>query len=157
MSTKFNGSTPGPISRNSNSNSTFSSLKTSVSGKDEKKGWMSSDEIEKDRVSERDVPAESEKKVEQDNAIPIAHPDLERQESSWQAGPPAASLYSAGDDTVYPEGGLQAWLVVFGSFCGMLSAFGFMNSSTSCHSSIVYGILTKPQSESSKATSAPIN
>ncbi|KAL8654754.1 MAG: hypothetical protein Q9226_003302, partial [Calogaya cf. arnoldii] len=28
---------------------------------------------------------------------------------------------------VYPEGGLRAWLVVFGSFSGMLASFGLMN------------------------------
>jgi hypothetical protein len=28
----------------------------------------------------------------------------------------------------YPEGGLRAWLVVCGSFCGILASFGFMNS-----------------------------
>jgi hypothetical protein len=56
-------------------------------------------------------------------------PSLERHESYWQAGPPA-SLYtpSIGDETSYPEGGLRAWLVVFGSFCGMLASFGFMNT-----------------------------
>lgn len=27
----------------------------------------------------------------------------------------------------YPEGGLRAWLVVLGSFCGMLASFGLMN------------------------------
>ena len=31
-------------------------------------------------------------------------------------------------ETTYPEGGLQAWLVVFGSFCGMLSSFGLINT-----------------------------
>lgn len=31
----------------------------------------------------------------------------------------------------FPEGGLRAWLVVLGSFCGMVAAFGFMNSSKS--------------------------
>lgn len=168
MSTTFNGSTPGLISRNpsasagsvpipppqahlSDSISTFS-LGTSVSEKDEKEGWMSSDELEKDRVSERDFPINSEKNVEQENATPVVRPDLERQESSWQAGPPAASLYSAGDETVYPEGGVQAWLVVFGSFCGMLSSFGFMNSSTSHQFSSHKQYANKPQLESSKAT-----
>jgi hypothetical protein len=29
----------------------------------------------------------------------------------------------------YPEGGLRAWLVVVGSFCGMVGSFGFMNTS----------------------------
>ena len=28
----------------------------------------------------------------------------------------------------YPEGGLRAYSVVFGSFCGMLAAFGLMNT-----------------------------
>lgn len=30
-------------------------------------------------------------------------------------------------DVSYPEGG-KGWLVVFGSFCGMLAALGLMNS-----------------------------
>jgi hypothetical protein len=30
-------------------------------------------------------------------------------------------------DVPYPEGG-KGWLVVFGSFCGMLAALGLMNS-----------------------------
>lgn len=29
----------------------------------------------------------------------------------------------------YPEGGLQAWLVVFGSFCGLMASLGIYNSS----------------------------
>lgn len=29
---------------------------------------------------------------------------------------------------VYPEGGMRAWLVVFGSFCGMVAALGIMNT-----------------------------
>ena len=32
------------------------------------------------------------------------------------------------DGVTYPEGGLQAWLVTFGSFCGMFAAFGVCNS-----------------------------
>jgi len=146
MSTKFNGSTPGLISHNSSASagsvpippqahlsdsiSTFS-LKTSVSEKEDKEGWMTSDELEKDKVSERDLPFDSEKNTQQQDATLVGptRPYIERQESYWQAGPPAASLYSAGEETVYPEGGLQGWLVVFGSFCGMLSSFGFMNSS----------------------------
>ena len=32
-----------------------------------------------------------------------------------------------GDET-YPEGGLEAWLVVFGAWCGLLGALGIMNS-----------------------------
>ncbi len=32
-------------------------------------------------------------------------------------------------EATYPEGGLQGWLVVLGSFSGMLAAFGQMNVS----------------------------
>lgn len=32
------------------------------------------------------------------------------------------------DEVSYPEGGLQAWLVVFGSFSGMTASFGLMNT-----------------------------
>lgn len=31
-------------------------------------------------------------------------------------------------EITYPEGGLRAYSVVFGSFCGMLTAFGLMNT-----------------------------
>ena len=31
-------------------------------------------------------------------------------------------------EATYPEGGLRAWLVVFGSFSGMLACFGLMNT-----------------------------
>ncbi|KAI9725885.1 MAG: hypothetical protein M1834_009473 [Cirrosporium novae-zelandiae] len=33
-----------------------------------------------------------------------------------------------GEKFTYPEGGLRAWLVVFGSFCAMMAAFGVMNT-----------------------------
>lgn len=32
------------------------------------------------------------------------------------------------DENFYPEGGLQAWLVVFGSLCSLLAALGVMNT-----------------------------
>ncbi|UPX16734.1 uncharacterized protein EKO05_0007121 [Ascochyta rabiei] len=32
------------------------------------------------------------------------------------------------EEIFYPEGGLEAWLAVMGSFCGMLSCYGYMNS-----------------------------
>lgn len=33
------------------------------------------------------------------------------------------------EEEYYPEGGLQGWLVTFGSFCGMFTVFGLINSS----------------------------
>ena len=32
----------------------------------------------------------------------------------------------------YPEGGMAAWLVVLGSLCGVVGAFGMMNSIGIC-------------------------
>jgi len=32
------------------------------------------------------------------------------------------------DSDDFPEGGLQGWLVVFGSFCAMISVFGLINT-----------------------------
>ena len=36
--------------------------------------------------------------------------------------------HSSHDDEDFPEGGLRAWLVVFGSFCAMFMVFGIVNS-----------------------------
>jgi len=47
-------------------------------------------------------------------------------DSKEALGDPASS--KSEDEVTYPEGGLRAWLVVFGSFCGMMAAFGMMNS-----------------------------
>jgi hypothetical protein len=35
---------------------------------------------------------------------------------------------SDGEETTYPEGGLRAWLVVFGSFCGMYVTFDLLRT-----------------------------
>lgn len=48
------------------------------------------------------------------------------EEKAQQEAP--TSPTSSKDDTTYPEGGLQAWLVVFGAFCGMFAGFGYMNT-----------------------------
>ncbi|KAK1527830.1 riboflavin transporter MCH5 [Colletotrichum paranaense] len=55
------------------------------------------------------------------------HDDEERSRSrdrSCYVERDAASL----NELTFPEGGWQAWLVVFGSFCAMLSVFGLINS-----------------------------
>lgn len=38
----------------------------------------------------------------------------------------AQSVATSPDEVTYPEGGLQAWLVVLGSFSGTVVAFGMM-------------------------------
>jgi MFS family permease len=41
---------------------------------------------------------------------------------------PDAQDFNPQDDHYYPEGGLQAWLVVFGGWCGMFASFGIANT-----------------------------
>jgi len=88
--------------------------------------------MEKDNVAQRDFPTDLESVVTKDEAqsssLEPTRPALSRAEDSqWQVAP-APSIPSADGDATYPEGGLRAWLVVFGSFCGMTAAFGFMNT-----------------------------
>jgi len=42
--------------------------------------------------------------------------------------PPSDSIEDIELETEYPEGGLQAWLVVFGSWCALCSSLGLMNT-----------------------------
>lgn len=50
--------------------------------------------------------------------------DNEKPQSLCQDVDPTSESHP---DVFYPEGG-KGWLVVFGSFCGMLAALGLMNS-----------------------------
>jgi hypothetical protein len=145
MSTTFNGSKPGPITRatsyrsiaaprtahiNDEYHGSFSTLNSEISTESELPGqvWK-----EKDHISARDFPAEHNSvNTKDETPSHSTRPPLSRAPSSqWQAGPPA-SIHSTADGALYPEGGLRAWLVVFGSFSGMMAAFGFMNTSK-CH------------------------
>jgi MFS family permease len=54
----------------------------------------------------------------------------------------------ADDEVTYPEGGLEAWLVVFGSFMGLVAALGMMNTVGVYHAYIAEHQL-KDYSESS--------
>ena len=45
-----------------------------------------------------------------------------------RAGNPSGHRNNGDEDDDFPEGGLQAWLVVFGSFCALFIVFGIVNS-----------------------------
>lgn len=49
--------------------------------------------------------------------------------------PTGAASFSgeSGDQFVYPEGGLRAWSVVFGSWCGLFASLGITNTLASFH------------------------
>lgn len=42
--------------------------------------------------------------------------------------PPRQDKTDLCDDKSYPDGGLEAWLVVFGSWCAMVPSMGLLNS-----------------------------
>lgn len=54
--------------------------------------------------------------------------DLEEPDPSDIPQPTSDSASLTPDDHIYPEGGLKAWLVVFGSWCGMFASLGIANS-----------------------------
>ena len=41
--------------------------------------------------------------------------------------PPTRADGASIDPKSFPDGGLKAWMVVFGGFCGMLVSFGWIN------------------------------
>lgn len=81
-------------------------------------------------------PSQSPGFVSQDCAPPPGEPTLD---STINGGSTHGSQSSSNveaarsptdekDDATYPEGGLQAWLVVVGSLAGMTASFGYMNT-----------------------------
>lgn len=52
----------------------------------------------------------------------------EESSSSERHEPTGDSPLSTSPEQFYPEGGREAWLVVFGSFCAMVACFGIMNT-----------------------------
>ena len=57
-------------------------------------------------------------------ASTIAHGDSD----GGPAGPTASRVSTDAHGNTYPEGGFAAWFCVFGSFCGLMSALGMMNT-----------------------------
>ena len=60
-----------------------------------------------------------------------ADPDLNRKLNGNRIDKNNDNEYDIGsieEEITYPEGGLQAWLVVLGAFCGMVACAGFMNT-----------------------------
>jgi hypothetical protein len=118
MSYKAKGSTPGPIRNNTASLSLHpvSSPQTAAAVLDTEK---SSCPPLQPRTSGAQAAATSNK----DEESAFAHDDSGNGAVVAPAGPGQEKA-----DVEYPEGGLRAWLVVFGSFCGMTAGFGYMNT-----------------------------
>ncbi|GAB7353243.1 hypothetical protein MBLNU459_g3755t2 [Dothideomycetes sp. NU459] len=104
MLTKPKGSTPGPHSNHFASNN-VSSLNPPASP----------------LTAVASHPSPNDEKAGGQEANYYPSPDLENGKSA------ATSHHSPGEDVDYPEGG-EGWWVVLGSFCGMISTLGTMNS-----------------------------
>ena len=68
---------------------------------------------EPEDVAEADVEEAAKEKAEQ-----------QQQQGPPAGGPPPGSGWHPSD---FPDGGVQAWLVVFGGWCGLFCTFGFIN------------------------------
>jgi len=75
-----------------------------------------------DEIGRSKPDVEKESYVAEEEPCAIRDPD----ESKEALGDPAS--VKTEEEVTYPEGGLRAWLVVFGSFSGMLACFGMMNT-----------------------------
>jgi hypothetical protein len=70
-------------------------------------------------------------------SLPVSSARIENEKqdplSTGEGSSTLPDVTSADDDSgvelTYPEGGLEAWLVVVGSFCAQLSIYGVINSS----------------------------
>ena len=100
MSTISNGSTPGPIPIDS---TVPHQHNTSVVKTEEQ--WQPRQPLSSD--------------------YPV---ELPKDEETAQQKDSSSSTSSTKDEITYPEGGLQAWLVVLGSFCGLVAGLGLMNT-----------------------------
>ncbi|PQE16389.1 major facilitator superfamily transporter protein [Rutstroemia sp. NJR-2017a BVV2] len=62
--------------------------------------------------------------------IIVQEKEITSTSTSFDGLPPTQELNEpdSHDDITYPEGGTRAWLVVFGSWCGMFASFGISNS-----------------------------
>ncbi|KAL8816534.1 MAG: hypothetical protein Q9223_004469 [Gallowayella weberi] len=70
--------------------------------------------------------------AESDGELDNGHNGITTPQTDEEGLPPASIKPRSNSSEIqpevtYPEGGLRAWLVVFGSFCGMLASFGLMN------------------------------
>lgn len=60
--------------------------------------------------------------------LPVLSESVSHREEPSSSEKNGDTLPSTSTEQFYPEGGREAWSVVFGSFCGMVAAFGIMNT-----------------------------
>jgi len=119
MSYKAKGSTPGPIRNNSISLSLHP-----VSSPQTAAAVLETEKSSCPPLQPRTSGAPAAATTSRDEEKAFGH-DSGNNDGNFV---PVAPTGQEKDDVEYPEGGLRAWLVVFGSFCGMTAGFGYMNT-----------------------------
>ena len=87
----------------------------------EKNADLAADDAMPDNTSDQVVLAQNEKSVEADRETNAAAP----------------KSVSPMDPSQFPEGGLEAWTVVFGAACGIYVSFGWINCE---YHHLMYGV-----------------
>lgn len=131
MSAHFKGSTPGLHSTNTSKESFKSTTTTSdPSPVTIPPQCVRSQSLASASLASSSSPIESVQDESHafDSEKTQALPPTKDEESQLDVTRTATRSTQAPDGNEYPEGGLSAWLVVFGSFCGLLAALGIMNT-----------------------------
>ncbi|MCJ1319749.1 hypothetical protein MMC15_005085 [Xylographa vitiligo] len=71
---------------------------------------------------EDDVQSHTEANIMPETETQLEHPDVEKGTLEK-----SSTVISAMDPRSFPDGGLEAWLVVFGGFCCLFCSFGWIN------------------------------
>jgi hypothetical protein len=98
---------------------------------DLKQHWMFGDHI---KVKHNEVVPSSERKLERIEVVPPSEGEVEKstgtRNSIQQPLERDSSILPilSEDELTYPEGGLRAWLVIFGCWCGMFASLGLIST-----------------------------
>jgi hypothetical protein len=91
---------------------------------DDKKGVVSSDNTRIEESQEDKIVTVSYDDISKDVSRPQKSDIINHEKKLL-----SLDTFPGAERVPYPEGGLEAWLVVLGSFTGTVASFGFMNSS----------------------------
>lgn len=82
----------------------------------------------RDSIEHNDIHATVEKQLDAGHSALSPVTSRIGRHDIHQPSPPRSQDSALELGQEYPEGGLKAWAVVFGSFCGMLASFGTINT-----------------------------
>ncbi|KAL0264519.1 hypothetical protein SLS55_000469 [Diplodia seriata] len=131
MHTQPKGSKPGPVEPPFHGASASITATDPIAPAAQDNQVPICDPSEQTLSSEKEWTANKDDDEKKPRAAPLYENDgeAERATASPRSSSDGSSTVSRpSDEVVYPEGGTEAWLVVLGSFSGMVASFGMMNS-----------------------------